>query len=89
MAKDCSCKRFFKKMGLDPLTESKLFHRFVELLKNSTGIIITHRIGIAALADRIILLENGQVIEEGTHVELMNKNGRYCKMFETQATMYK
>lgn len=75
--------------GLDPLTESKLFHRFVELLKNSTGIIITHRIGIAALADRIVVLENGQIIEEGTHAELMNKHGRYCKMFETQATMYK
>ncbi|MCM1244752.1 MAG: ABC transporter ATP-binding protein/permease [Roseburia sp.] len=73
--------------GLDPLTESKMFQRFMQLLTNSTGIIITHRIGIAAIADRIVLLKNGQIEEEGTHEELMQKNGEYRMMFETQASM--
>ena len=75
--------------GLDPLTESKLFQCFIGLLKNCTGIIITHRIGIASLADRIVLLENGQIAEEGTHAQLMDKRGQYFTMFEAQATMYK
>lgn len=75
--------------GLDPLTEGKMFRRFIQLLTNCTGIIITHRIGIASLADRIVLLENGQIVEEGTHDELIQKNGVYRMMFETQASMYK
>lgn len=75
--------------GLDPLTENKMFCRFLELLKNRTGIIITHRIGAASLADRILLLENGQIAEEGTHAELMGKQGKYFTMFEAQASMYK
>lgn len=75
--------------GLDSITESKLFLRFIELLKNNTGIIITHRIGIASLADRIVLLENGRIIEEGSHAELMEKHGQYYTLFESQANMYK
>lgn len=75
--------------GLDPLNESVMFNQFMELLKNCTGIIITHRIGIASLADRIILLENGRILEQGTHGELMKRRGRYSEMFETQSNMYK
>jgi ATP-binding cassette subfamily B protein len=75
--------------SLDPLTEYKMFERFMELLKDSTGIIITHRIGIASLADRIVLLDNGQISEEGTHDELMEKHGQYRTMYEMQANMYK
>lgn len=75
--------------GLDPLTESKVFKRFLELLNDKTGIIITHRIGIASLADRVILMDNGEILEEGTHEELMKTEGQYKKMYLTQANMYK
>lgn len=75
--------------GLDPLTESKVFKKFLELLNDKTGIIITHRIGIASLADRVILMDNGEILEEGTHDELMKTEGQYKKMYLTQANMYK
>ncbi|MCL2311271.1 MAG: ABC transporter ATP-binding protein/permease [Firmicutes bacterium] len=75
--------------GLDPLTESKVFKRFLELLNDKTGIIITHRIGIASLADRIILMDNGSILEEGTHDELIMIEGQYKKIYLTQANMYK
>lgn len=74
---------------LDPLTESKVFKRFLELLNDKTGIIITHRIGIASLADRVILMDNGEILEEGTHNELMKTEGHYKQMYLTQANMYK
>lgn len=47
-----------------------------------------HRIGAARLADRIIVLESGQICEEGTHEELMNKNGKYYTMFTEQSKWY-
>ena len=75
--------------GLDPIAENRLFRCFMELLKGSTGIIITHRIGIASLADRIVLLDNGRISEEGTHEELMDKHGKYYAMFEAQANIYR
>lgn len=73
---------------LDSSTENMMFSRFIELLDNCTGIIITHRLGIAAVADRIILLDKGQIIEDGTHDELMKKHGFYSTLFETQTSLY-
>lgn len=75
--------------NLDPLTESKVFKKFLELLNDKTGIIITHRMGIASLADRVILMDNGEIVEEGTHDDLMKMNGQYKKMYLMQANMYK
>ena len=75
--------------GLDPLTESKVLKTFLELLKDKTGIIITHRVGIASLADRVILMENGEILENGTHDELMKLEGQYKKLYLTQANMYR
>lgn len=75
--------------NLDPMTENKMFAHFMELLKERTGLIITHRIGMASMADRIILLENGKICEEGTHQDLMERKGQYRKLFEMQANMYK
>lgn len=75
--------------GLDPLAESKMVRRLLKMLADYTGIIITHRIGIATLADRIIVLENGEIVEEGAHDELLKKDGKYQLMFNTQANIYK
>lgn len=74
--------------GLDPLIESKLFKHFIELLKDKTGIIITHRLGLAKMTDRIILLEDGKIVEEGTHSDLVNKKGKYYKLYDLQAQIY-
>lgn len=75
--------------GLDPLTESKVFKIFIELLNDKTGIIITHRIGIASIVDRVIIMDNGGILEEGTHDELIRSDGHYKKMYLTQANVYK
>lgn len=75
--------------NLDPLTEGKVFKSFLELLNDKTGIIITHRLGIASLADRIILMDKGEIVEEGTHDELMKTEGQYKKMYLAQANMYR
>ena len=66
-----------------------MVRRLLKMLADYTGIIITHRIGIATLADRIIVLENGEIVEEGTHDELLKKDGKYQLMFNTQANIYK
>ena len=59
-----------------------------EACRDCTMIFISHRLSSAVMADKIYLLENGQVLEEGTHLELMKKGGRYSEMFLRQAENY-
>lgn len=56
--------------------------------KDKTVIFISHRLSTTMLADRIYMLENGQIIEQGSHAELMNLNGKYAEMFNIQAEKY-
>ena len=51
-------------------------------------IFISHRLSSATLADRVYMMEDGEIIEEGTHAELMDKNGKYAEMFRLQAKNY-
>ena len=53
-----------------------------------TSILVSHRIGFARLADRILVLDNGRIVEDGTHEELMNLKGSYEKLFRAQAEWY-
>lgn len=73
---------------LDPLAEIKQFMRIKELLNGKVGILISHRIGFARLADRIIMLKDGAIVEDGTHDELTKLDGEYSKMFFEQASWY-
>lgn len=73
---------------LDPKAEYELYRKMVDASKGRTLIIISHRISSAKLADHIIFLDNGMVIEDGTHSELMNLNGRYAEMYLKQAESY-
>jgi len=66
-----------------------IFHKlFQEITRDKTAIIVTHRLGSIKFVDRIIVLANEKVIESGTHNELINKKGLYCKLWETQVANY-
>ncbi len=74
--------------ALDPLKEAELFETFQEMCQGKIGVIITHRLGLCALADNIIHMEQGRITEEGSHQELMEMNGDYARVFRKQAQMY-
>ena len=74
--------------AIDPEAEAELFARLVELKKNRTTILITHRFSTVRFADRIVVLEGGRVVEEGTHTDLIAQRGLYARMFEAQAAGY-
>lgn len=74
--------------SLDPIAESNMYNAFSLALKDKGCLIISHRLGSARLADKIILLDSGVVAESGSHDELMAKRGLYCKMFEKQSYWY-
>lgn len=75
--------------ALDPFNEEKLYNNFKALCKGKIGIIVTHRIGAASLADKILMIEDGKVVEEGKHEFLISKQGKYYDLFNRQSYMYK
>ena len=74
--------------ALDPISEYNFNKNMAEAAKDRTVIFISHRLSTTRLADRIIVLENGAVAEEGTHGELLEKRGRYFEMWHAQADKY-
>ena len=75
--------------ALDPISEYNLNQTMLEAAENKTVIFISHRLSSARMADRIYMLEKGEVIEQGSHEELMNFDGKYAEMFNLQAEKYK
>ena len=73
---------------LDPLAEMDQFRAIRERLGGSTGILVSHRVGFARLADRIVMMEGGRIAEQGTHDELMARDGLYARFFREQACWY-
>lgn len=74
--------------ALDPMAEQEIFRQFDMLRKDKTTIFVSHRLSSATVATKIIVLEYGQVVEEGDHKELMAKRGKYYELFSTQAKRY-
>jgi ATP-binding cassette subfamily B protein len=70
--------------AVDTTTENQILEYFTELLSNRTTLVITHRIYALLQFDKIIVLDNGSIIEEGTHTELLSQKGFYAKMYERQ-----
>lgn len=70
--------------NVDLVTENKIQNSMLELMKNRTTFIIAHRLSTIKNADRIIYLENGNIMEQGTHKELMDKKGKYYQMYINQ-----
>jgi ATP-binding cassette subfamily B protein len=75
--------------ALDARSEFEVFHRFSELTAGKMALFISHRFSTVRSADRILVLENGKIAEEGTHDQLASMGGRYAEMFEMQASSYR
>ena len=74
--------------ALDPIAEYNMYCNMMEASEGKTVFFISHRMSSARMADRILFLEHGAIVEEGTHEELMERNGRYAQMFRLQAKNY-
>lgn len=75
--------------ALDAKSELQVFERFAELTAGKMALLISHRFSTVRMADRIVVLEGGKLVEEGTHAQLLASGGRYATMFEMQAASYR
>ena len=75
--------------ALDARSELEVFERFAELTTGKMALLISHRFSTVRMADRIVVLEGGRLVEEGTHPQLIALGGRYASMFEMQAASYR
>jgi len=71
--------------SLDPNTEYRIFSRFKQLLQNKSALLISHRFSTVRMADRIIVLKNGCIVEQGAHPALIKNNGYYANLFQKQS----
>lgn len=74
--------------ALDPMVELALFERFVELAAERTTVLVSHRLGVCRLADRVVVMSGGRVVEEGPHDRLVAAGGKYAALFSAQARWY-
>ncbi|MBQ8440795.1 MAG: ABC transporter ATP-binding protein, partial [Clostridia bacterium] len=74
--------------SLDPMAEQEIFNQFDRLRADKTTIFVSHRLSSATVADQIVVLGNGGVLENGTHAELIEQRGAYYELFTTQAKRY-
>ena len=74
--------------ALDAIAENELYQRYNELTRNRTSLFISHRLASTHFCDRILMLEEGRIVEQGSHEELMGKKGAYYRMFQVQSHYY-
>lgn len=75
--------------ALDPLAEQEIYEKYVEMSEGRTSLFISHRLASTRFCDRIWLMENGRITEQGSHEELMEKNGAYARLFAVQGKYYR
>jgi ATP-binding cassette subfamily B protein len=74
--------------NLDPLAEAEVFKKYTAMTEGRTVIMVTHRISVASLADRIVVFKDGEIVEDGSHDNLLANNGEYARLYSTQAQWY-
>ena len=74
--------------AIDPLEEDRVYRTFLDTARGKTAIIVTHRLGLARTADRILVMERGRIVQDGSHTELIATPGQYARMFQAQAAWY-
>ncbi len=74
--------------ALDAISEQNMYLSYAEFSKDKSSVFISHRLASTRFCDRIFLIENGVIAENGTHTELMNKNGKYAELFNIQSSYY-
>ena len=74
--------------ALDPIAENEIYSRFDSFVENKTAIYISHRLSSCAFCDRIAVFDNAELVETGTHNELLSANGRYAELWNAQASYY-
>lgn len=74
--------------AIDPIEEANVFESFKRISALKTCVFVTHRLGSTKIADRIIVMDKGEIVEEGTHLELLNMQGRYYELLQSQAQWY-
>ena len=75
-------------MQIDPMAEQEIFNQFDRLRNNKTTVFVSHRLSSATIADQILVIENGCLIEKGSHTALMAQGGKYAELFTTQSKRY-
>lgn len=75
--------------AIDPLLEFDLLNQFLNMAKNRTCIVISHRIGLCKKADKIVVMHNGKIVEQGTHDFLIQRQGKYSELWNAQSKWYK
>ena len=75
--------------ALDPIAENKIYINYNEMSSNKTALFISHRLASTRFCDRVLFLENGAIVEEGTHDELVRAGGKYAELFALQSSWYK
>lgn len=75
--------------ALDPLAEAQMYEQYNELTRDKTSIFISHRLASTRFCDRILMIDRGRIVQEGSHEQLLNQQGLYNQMFEIQSHYYK
>lgn len=75
--------------ALDPIAEADMYNKYNELTKDCTSVYISHRLASTRFCDRILLIDDHRIAEEGTHEELLKLSGKYAQLFEIQSKYYR
>lgn len=74
--------------ALDPIAEAEIYKNFAEMTGGRTTLLVSHRLGVTSLVDRILVFRDGEIVEDSSHRDLLKKNGYYAELFHAQAKWY-
>lgn len=74
--------------ALDPIAEADIYKNFAAITGGRTTLLVSHRLGVTSIVDRILVFRDGEIVEDGSHHELLQKNGYYAELYHAQAKWY-